>query len=484
MKFDVKKAPFIRKNISIDKIMLKLLICLVILYAFGLYNSYRYGMQFLINALLMLVVAVAVTMACEIIFALIKKEDIFTSIKKSFGLITAIIIVLTLPANTKLWVVAVATLIGVGVGKLAFGGFGRNFLNPAALARLVVLLFWSNEVTMQAISSATVTSKISAFKWLPNSDTLLETVEAYFGLDSLLVGTYFGALGETSTLLILLMGIYLAFTEVIDWRVPLTYLGIIFVGSLILGLMNGLGILYPLAAISVGGVAFAAVFMLTDPVTNPHTRAGKIVFAAIAALVTLLIRFYTNYPEGAVISIIVANVLTLALDYLLQGKQINTEKLGIGLVAASVIFGLFTMPVLNTALKAGSGSGSAGGEGASGAYKLTEDFTSTNNVVVEDLGNGKYHVTAHGYGMIVGGGSGEYAPNEFDIEVADGKVVSIVNSKFGDTAGIGDAAMSDDYLGSFVGLSVDDGIDAFASATYTSESIIAAVASALQAAAK
>ena len=95
-----------------------------------------------------------------------------------------------------------------------------------------------------------------------------------------------------------------------------------------------------------------------------------------------------------------------------------------------------------------------------------------------------YHVTAHGYGMIVGGGSGEYAPNEFDIEVADGKVVSIVNSKFGDTPGIGDAAMSDDYLGSFVGLSVDDGIDAFASATYTSESIIAAVASALQAAAK
>ena len=481
MNYGVKKAPFIRKNISTDKIMLKLLICLVILYAFGLYNSYRYGMQFLINALLMLVVAVVVTLACEAIFALIKKEDILSSIKKSFGLITAIIIVLTLPANTKLWVVAVATLIGVVVGKLAFGGFGRNFLNPAALARLAVLLFWSNEVTMQAISSATVTSKISAFKWLPANETLLETVEAYFGLDSLLVGTYFGALGETSTLLILLMGIYLAFTEVIDWRVPLTYLSIIFVGSLILGLMNGLGILYPLTAISVGGVAFAAVFMLTDPVTNPHTRAGKIVFAAIAALVTLIIRFYTNYPEGAVISIIVANVLTLALDYLLQGKQIYTEKLGIGLVAASIIFGLFTMPVLNTALKAGSGS-DGGGESASGAYKFTEDFTSTNNVVVEDLGNGKYHVTAHGYGMIVGGGGGEYAPNEFDIEIADGKVVSIVNTKFGDTPGIGDAALSEDYLGSFVDLSVDDGIDAFASATYTSESIIAAVASALQAA--
>ena len=481
MNYGVKKAPFIRKNISTDKIMLKLLICLVILYAFGLYNSYRYGMQFLINALLMLVVAVVVTLACEAIFALIKKEDIISSIAKSFGLITAIIIVLTLPANTKLWVVAVATLIGVVVGKLAFGGFGRNFLNPAALARLAVLLFWSNEVTMQAISSATVTSKISAFKWLPANETLLETVEAYFGLDSLLVGTYFGALGETSTLLILLMGIYLAFTEVIDWRVPLTYLSIIFVGSLILGLMNGLGILYPLTAISVGGVAFAAVFMLTDPVTNPHTRAGKIVFAAIAALVTLIIRFYTNYPEGAVISIIVANVLTLALDYLLQGKQIYTEKLGIGLVAASIIFGLFTMPVLNTALKAGSGS-DGGGESASGAYKFTEDFTSTNNVVVEDLGNGKYHVTAHGYGMIVGGGGGEYAPNEFDIEIADGKVVSIVNTKFGDTPGIGDAALSEDYLGSFVDLSVDDGIDAFASATYTSESIIAAVASALQAA--
>ena len=98
MKYDVKKAPFIRKNISTDKIMMKLLICLVILYAFGLYNAYRYGMQFLINALLMLVVAIAVTLALEAIFALIKKEDIFQSIKKSFGLITAIIIVLTLPA--------------------------------------------------------------------------------------------------------------------------------------------------------------------------------------------------------------------------------------------------------------------------------------------------------------------------------------------------------------------------------------------------
>ena len=152
-------------------------------------------------------------------------------------------------------------------------------------------------------------------------------------------GTYFGGLGETGTLLIIACGVYLAFAEVIDWRIPVTYLGTIFVGGVIASLIKGLGLVYPLVLICTGGVAFAAVFMLTDPVTNPNSKVGKIVYAAIAAVITIGFRFYSNYPEGAVISILIANALTLVINKLLDGgKTIGHEKSdGLIVVIAMVV---------------------------------------------------------------------------------------------------------------------------------------------------
>ena len=109
-----------------------------------------------------------------------------------------------------------------------------------------------------------------------------------------------------------------------------------FVGSAIVGFTHGLGIDYAIAFISTGGAAFGAVFMLTDPVTNPQTRPGKIVFAAIAALLTVLIRFLGNLPEGVVFSILLVNILAPAIDIIFSSKQVVTYKRNLGIVFGTI----------------------------------------------------------------------------------------------------------------------------------------------------
>ena len=419
---------------------------------------------------------------------LIKKEKPFTYIINSFGFVTALILVLALPVNTKPYVLAIVTAVAI-VSKLIFGGFGLNVLNPAALGRFVALYFFPGVVVADAIASPTVATRMSILHWVTDPSTLNRVVNAYGGVPSLLMGTYFGGLGETGTLLIIACGVYLAFAEVIDWRIPVTYLGTIFVGGVIASLIKGLGLVYPLVLICTGGVAFAAVFMLTDPVTNPNSKVGKIVYAAIAAVITIGFRFYSNYPEGAVISILIVNVLTLVINKLLDGgKTIGHEKSD----------GLIVVIAMVVAVAAIAGAIASTEQGAIVDRKenngdktevVMYPFANTYadyGAKVEKDGN-LYHVTVKGYGMLdhsLGGmgGSGDYSDNKFDIEIVDGKIKSITVVNFGDTKGVGDSAMNDEYFADFIGQDINGQIDAWTGASYTSKSLIAAVSAALQAA--
>lgn len=484
----MNNSPMIRRKLSTQGIMTRLSCCLMIVFVFGLYNTSRYGLSFVTNGIICLALSLGIGVALEAVYALIRKENPVKYISHSFCWITSLIIVLALPVNTKPYVVAIATAVSI-VSKLIFGGFGKNIFNPAALGRFAALYFFPGVVVADAIASPTIASRMSILNWVMDSSTLSRVVNAYGGVPSLLMGTYFGAFGETGTLLILLCGIYLIFADVIDWRIPVTYLGTIFLGGTIVSVIKGISLVYPLVLISTGGVAFAAVFMLTDPVTNPNSSVGKIIYASVAAMITIGFRLFSSYPEGAVISILIVNILTVLLNKLFDtGKTIDHEKRDAILACSFVLMALVFITGSIMITKPGEivdRKDNNGNKEDVVMYNFADAYADYAAQVEVD-GN-IYHVSVKGYGTLdhsLGGmgGNGDYSNNQFDIEIENGKVKSITVVHFGDTKGVGDSAMNDEYFFDFIGQDINGQIDAYTGASYTSKSLIAAVAAALQAA--
>lgn len=477
MEYIFKTTPMPRRSLSTSKIMLRLFAGLMIVYCYGLFQSYRWGVDYLLNGILLFLVAEAVSYACEAIYALMVKEKILNIFKTSFPYITPLILVLTVPVNTSLYVMGVGTLLAVVFGKLVFGGFGQNIFNPAAVGRAIIATSFAGVVALDAISSPTVTTVFANSAWISDSGSFYYMVRDFGGLGTILTGNYFGALGETNTLLILVVGILLSIFDVIDYRIPLTYLGVMFVGATIIALINGLGLDYPITFISTGGAAFGAVFMLTDPVTNPQTRPGKIVFSALAALFTIAIRFLGNLPEGVIFSILLVNMISPAINRIFANKQVDSIKKNIIITFATIFVSILILVIIGVSVEKGTYKENTFKQFDPNAETgLAADDYSGCKAKVTDLGGGKYHVTVRGFHALEDGGP----DNEFDIVVKDGKVVSVECTVFSDTKGIGDAAISEDELSSFEGVSLSDEVDTMSGCTYTSRSVVAAIQAALK----
>lgn len=477
MEFLYKTTPMPRRPLTTSKIMLRLLIGLLIVYCYGLYQAYTFGSEYLINGILLLVVAEVVSYACEAVYALMTKQNILEIFKTSFPYITPLILVLTVPVNTSLYVIGIGTFLAVIFGKLVFGGFGQNIFNPAAVGRAIIATSFAGVVALDAISSPTVTTVLANSAWVTDSGSFYYMLKDFGGLGTVITGNYFGALGETNTLLILVVGILLSIFDVIDYRIPLTYLGVMFLGTTVIALVSGLGIDYPITFISTGGAAFGAVFMLTDPVTNPQTRPGKIVFSALAALFTIAIRFLGNLPEGVIFSILLVNMISPAINRIFSNKQVVSIKRNIIITFATIFVSILILVIIGISVEKGTYKENTFKQFDPNAETgLAADDYSSCGAVVTDLGDGKYHVTVHGFHALEDGGP----DNEFDIVVKDGKVVSVECTVFSDTKGIGDAAISEDALSELVGVDLSSEVDTMSGCTYTSRSVVAAIQAALK----
>ena len=326
MQFKYKTAPHYRQALTTQRIMRDLVIGLLVVYAFALYRAATLGTEYLINAIVLMLSSVMTAILTEVVWAKVTKKKVVPYLKSSFGVVTAIIITLMVPVNTGVYALSVSTFVAIFFGKLVFGGFGQNIFNPAGVGRAIVFTSFANAVNADLVTSATPTSTIASSGWMMSGEGFATFLSDFGGLSNMLIGNYNGAMGETSALVILIVGAILAYREVLDWRVPATYLGVIFIGAYLVGLLNGLGLEYALFHVLTGGAVFGAVFMLTDPVTNPNTRAGRIVFAACAGFITMVIRLCGNLPEGVLFSILMCNILTPVIDKFFDGKQVDKEK--------------------------------------------------------------------------------------------------------------------------------------------------------------
>lgn len=452
MKFTFKPSPNYRDRQSTGQIMMELTLGLLVVFAFTLVlylTNDSYGASYAIRAVFLMVSGVVTACGTEILWSLATKKDIVSSLKNSYPWVTGIILALMCQVNVDYYALIVSTVIAIFFGKLVFGGFGQNIFNPAAVGRAVIFASFSGKVALDFATGATPTSEIASKGWLVADASAGILLDKFNGLFNMFIGNHPGAMGETSAMIILLVGIFLAIRKVIDWRVPVTYLATLFIITFAIGAFHGVGVWYPVYHLLTGGAMFGAVFMMTDPVTNPTSAPGRIIFAIGCAVLTVIIRIKANLPEGVLYSILLMNMLTPMIEKLCDGNQIKGFKKNTISIVCVFIGGLL--------IAAGCSIGM--------------EPTVISGPSVEAKGN-VYTIEAQGF----------QGKNVFDVEVENGAVKSIQCTTFADTPGIGDAATSDDYLKTFVGATKDTELDVKSGATYTSNSAIEAVKSALEAA--
>ena len=267
-------------------------------------------------AIKIIIVAYAAGGLVEVIFAIIRKKEI----EEGF-LVTGLIFPLILPPTTPLWVVAVGVIFGTLFGKEVFGGTGSNIFNPALVGRLFITIAFPKIMTtawvMPFADAVTSATPLTVYK-------TSHTITPYL---SLLIGNCAGSMGETFRLGIILGGLFLMFTKVSNWRIPVSYIGSAFLFSLIGHKFSPETIAPPVFQILTGGLLFGAMFMATDPVTSPFTKAGKFIFGILCGILTILIRSFSGYVEGVMFSIVIMNAFTPLIDHVVIAIKYRPEKI-------------------------------------------------------------------------------------------------------------------------------------------------------------
>ena len=288
----------------------------------------------IVKILPLLAVSYGVGLIVEFIFAVIKGHEV-----EEGYLVTGILVPLIVPIDTPLWMLAIAVIFGVVIGKEVFGGTGMNILNPALTIRAFLFFayptwmsgdkVWVHEAvdlagTADAISGETILGYLAQNKGAEFSYTVSDM---FFGFIP-------GSVGETSAFLILLGGLFLVFSKIASWRIMLSAV----LGSLVMGLVFNMvvdaGIVtessnfYGLMSFEywqhllVGGLAFGIVYMATDPVTGAQTNRGKWVYGFLIGFISVMIRvFNPAYPEGVFLAILLMNVFAPTIDhYVIRGN--------------------------------------------------------------------------------------------------------------------------------------------------------------------
>ena len=348
MIFKRETSPFIRKNVSVKRMMLDVIIALIPITLFAMIQNGWNGIYVILASIITMLLTEFIAVA------LIKwpdgmpRKELFTKvgfkkIVEQFNinniycpLISALIFSLLLPAATPVYVIIVGALVGILFGKLVYGPYGSNIFNPAALGFVFVLICFSGQldearnvmasamrpdvVVDGVIAGGTPLTQISGN--LANFANALQT----YSLADLFFGNVPGAMGEVCSLLIIVAFIYLAIRRAIDVRATLGMIlgfGLVALSvGITLYCINGTNVgeflLYQLLA---GGLLFGSVFMITDPVTSPVTKFGRLFYGIFAGLMVALIRYIGAFPEGTAFAILLANIIASALDYFMQGKK-------------------------------------------------------------------------------------------------------------------------------------------------------------------
>ena len=304
-KLIVSTSPHICAKTTTQSIMRDVIIALLPATVAGVI---LFGMK----ALITILVCVATTVLSEFVFNLLaKKEQTVTDLS---AVVTGLILALSLPAKVNIFHCIVGAVFAIVVVKCLFGGIGCNFANPAATARVFLLIAFSASIggatapTLGSVDLVATATPLEIIKL--GGETELPSLLDMF------LGNRAGAIGETSALALILGGVYLIVRRVIKWQVPVIYIATVFLLSLIIKQDLTVALYQVLG----GSLILAAFFMITDYSTTPINTLGKMVFAFGCGVITVLIRFWGSYPEGVSFAILLMNILSPYIEKLCTSK--------------------------------------------------------------------------------------------------------------------------------------------------------------------
>lgn len=392
-KFLLEKGPYARcvdENINSSTRMMNnllLSLCPIIIFAWVVYGILPYTLgatndlyvffRPLVNVLIGALSSVLFEALYFFFFKGIKNfKTLVDETYHSFGIIPGVIIALLFPSTVPFYYIILSCFIGNIIFKMLFGGLGYNIFNPAGVGYVVIATCFSGVIAsclqeqaalltpifnlqnLSVISSSTPLNNLKALastygKFLM---TYEEACGAYGGLFNLFIGFKNGTMGEVSSLLCIVSCVYLICTKVINWRIPVLYVGTVFGICWIIAIVNGIegalgGIWFPAFNVCTGGVLFGAVFMATEPVTSPKSVHGKSIFAVALGIFTVLLRLHGMYPEGVLTSILFVCLFTPFIDKFASINRSSFKDKKNILRYAVIIIG-FALLIFYTVLKA------------------------------------------------------------------------------------------------------------------------------------
>lgn len=323
-------SPHVKRKVDVRMIMRHVVYALLPLVA---YATYLFGLC----AFAVILVTTMGAFLTEYVYNRITKRD--QTIGDFSALITGILLGLTLPPSFPLWMAFMGGLISIILGKMIFGGLGYNPFNPALVGRAFLQTAFPASIT-----TWTATLHPDRFHAFPHSTWTLPfmapMVDGMAGatplsafkfektvtsVQDLFLGGVSGSLGETSTVLILLCGLYLAMRKFLDWRIPV---GVLASAAILAAVLHGINPIYPTALFTLcsGGLMLGAVFMATDMVSSPVTPLAVWVYSAFIGGLVVVIRIWGGLPEGVMYVILLANAITPLLNRWMRPRVYGTGR--------------------------------------------------------------------------------------------------------------------------------------------------------------
>ena len=317
---NVSGSPHVHSDENTKKIMWRVNLALVptLIVAIAFFG---------LNALLISLVSVA---SCVLFQWLIEKfiMKVNPTVCDGSAVVTGLLLAFNVPATREMiWLVIIAALVAIAIGKMSFGGLGKNPFNPALVGRVFMLISFPVQMTTWPKPGENLFSMVS----VPTTDATTGAtplglikengVQAAGQVWDYFVGNIGGSLGEVSALAILIGAIYLLCRRIISWHIPVSFIGTAFVFSGILWLCDKTAFVDPLTTILTGGIMLGACFMATDMVTSPMTKTGQLIFGVGCGLLTIIIRNWGNYPEGVSFAILLMNSVTPLLNRWCKPKR-------------------------------------------------------------------------------------------------------------------------------------------------------------------
>ncbi|MEA3504725.1 MAG: RnfABCDGE type electron transport complex subunit D [Bacteroidota bacterium] len=327
-KLTISGSPHVHGGDSVSKIMYGVVLAMIpaMLVAF-----YMFGL----GAMRVFLISI---MACYLTEYLIQKYLIkgAVTINDGSALVTGVLLAFNVPSSLPWWIIVIGAIIAMGMGKMSFGGLGKNPFNPALVGRVFLLI--SFPVQMTTWPKAIVSREYFSFSGLDSK--LMDAITGPTPLGilqeegvsdlpdymNLLLGQVGGSLGEISAIALIIGGLYLLVKKIITWHIPVSFLLSAAFMSGILWLIDPTQYADPVFHLLTGGLLLGVFFMATDMVTSPMAPKGQIIFGVGVGVLTILIRVFGAYPEGVSFAILIMNAFTPLINGQFKPKRFGHAK--------------------------------------------------------------------------------------------------------------------------------------------------------------